>query len=471
MKLLIWGIANYYINRERELQELLGKDKIIAFVDKRADEIESFESLPVVSPEKIDELEFDQIILMSSYREEMKQQLLYNNIPEKKIICWEDFVRKKSHGKLQLFVAKKQEKGRRVLIISHCLDYTGGAMAALYAALALKQKGYQVCVTSENGNQVFIEEAVGMGINIILCPSILYLDKEELFWIQLFDTVLVNVFPMLPCACEVSKYKPVLWWIHENSSRYDTVYGTVRKEFPQYTIEKMQKVKVAAVSRIAQRNFEEYYPNKVSDILPFGIPDEAEACDDRKKSGKLVFAVIGGVFERKAQKEFVQAVNMLDAEQLGKSEFWMIGSYSKEDSYYKETAEIAGHIPQIKWLGKLTRKEMQETFRDIDVVVCPSLEETMSIAVVEGMMHRKVCVTTDATGIADYIIHGENGFICEAGSVKSLLRIIKKIIDNEFKMKLIRKAARKTYEEYFTLEKFGDRLEELICLTQTENTR
>ena len=74
-------------------------------------------------------------------------------------------------------------------------------------------------------------------------------------------------------------------------------------------------------------------------------------------------------------------------------------------------------------------------------------------------MHGKICITTDNTGVADYIEDGRNGFVVEAGNVTALAQCMTQIHQQIDEMQSIRSAARATYETHFTMEAFGERLE------------
>lgn len=468
MKVIIFGTGMLYQN----FREQVKREDIVAFIDNDSKKQGKFlDGVKIYNPQYVLQLLFDKIILMSSQFIEMKQQLLDIGVSEDKIWTWRRYESELSRGVLKLFCYHdyKANYKKRVLVISTHLDYNGGTLAAVRAVQALQLKGYQTVLAAPSGNQEFIDEMSQKGINIVLCTAIWHLSKTEMCWINQFDVVLVNVFQMVACACEISQYKPVLWWIHEPSMSYCGIYERIRKEFGQYdNVLKMKQINIVAVSKIAKRNFEVYYPGIVKHTLLFGIPDEFISemnTESIESKDKCTFAIIGNIEERKAQKIFIQAILKFSREEIDQLEFLVIGGdYAHE--YCREVKKMAEEAHQIKFLGQLPREEMKTIFQKIDVVVCASMEETMSIAIVEGMMHNKLCITTDATGIADYINHGENGFICKAGDVDSLWMAMKWIVDHKNESKSIRKNARKTYEKYFTMESFSERLEELIHETE-----
>ena len=113
-------------------------------------------------------------------------------------------------------------------------------------------------------------------------------------------------------------------------------------------------------------------------------------------------------------------------------------------------------------IGELQRKEMEKMYHNIDVVIVPSVYETMSLVATEAMMNEKVCIVSDTTGIAQYIVSGENGFVFQNGNEQNLAEKIAWCIDHRDQLKYIGKRGREIYENNFTLRKMGDQLEKLL---------
>jgi glycosyltransferase involved in cell wall biosynthesis len=321
----------------------------------------------------------------------------------------------------------------------------------------------EVLLAAPYADLKFVREMQENGINILVYKSFPNIGKEERYLFEGFDIAIVNVFPMLPVAVQLSKFMPVLWWIHENSDAYDIPYADTKSRFPEYDdIEKMKQMRIMAVSDIARKNFEFYYPNRIDGIMTFGISDEFSiGTVSNAKHEKTIFAVIGGICERKGQLLLVKSLEYLSQSDREQIEFWLIGA-CVHGIYYEEVKTISEKNPEIKILGVMDRNRLREASAAIDVILCPSLEETMSIAVVEGMMNRKVCVATDKTGISEYITDGVNGFVCEAGNAEALARVIERILHNKDKMESVKENARKTYERYFTMKSFTNRLNQAL---------
>ena len=454
---MIFGVGKFYKNRKDELEKYLGeKDEIVSFLDNLVtDNIEYLGGIRILNPANITSLDYDKIVIMSSYEKEMREQLISLNCTNDNIWSWERFVAEMSHGHfIHYGNALKTNIRKSILIISDDLGYNGGTIAAVYAAKAIQSKDNRVVLVARSGDPKFINEMVNGGIFVTICPSIPYLEKEELEWVNQFDVVIVNTFQMIKCACMISTIKPTLWWIHEPVCYYEETLS----KFPRYRdMDCIKRINIQGVSRLPQKNFNAIFPETVKETMPYGIPDDG-VCDFNI-TAKLTFAIVGSVINIKAQDIFAKAVNLLD-DSLDAS-FWIVGSIC-EDEYCNQVRQLIKDDNRFKIWGNCTREQMKEIYKEIDVVVCPSREDSLPIVMTEGMMYGKVCIVSEAAGTADFIEDGVNGLICKAGDEHSLALKMQWVIDHTDKLGDMGKNARKTYEENFTMEKFAQRLEHVI---------
>ena len=156
---------------------------------------------------------------------------------------------------------------------------------------------------------------------------------------------------------------------------------------------------------------------------------------------------------------------MLPEEIRENCEFWVVG-FCGQDSYGKQVRKFIQSFSRAKLFGVMNRSELRKLFQQIDCVVCASLEETMSLTITEGMMHGKVCITTDRTGMAEYIEDGVNGFICKAGEAMSLYHCMRRVFELRDDSYEIRRNARTLYKEMFSMDRFGERLEQALQETK-----
>lgn len=463
MKIIIFGTGIFYKKRKEEIRELPNVE-VVAFLDNNPNKWgENEEGIPIVLPTDIHEFEYDVVVLMSVYIREMKKQLLDLRVDSLKIKYWEQFCAEQSYKKIKVInpLIYSNKRVKKVLIVSVELNYNGGSIAAIYLAKALQKKGYSVVMAVPRGNRKLMDEIIVDDISIAICPSIPYLQKSDLEWIKQFDIAFINVFQMIRCAYDISHICPTLWWIHEPT----VLYNNTLSYFNEYAdIEKLKNVNIYTVSRIADNNLKMYLPQKQTEILNYGIPDMNFSNKlERSKDSKIIYAIIGCICELKAQDIFIKAIEKMQYD--NSVEFWIIGNIGT-DEYCNNIRKAAEQNPSIKIMGMLTREEIYQVFPKIDVVVCPSREDCLPIVMTEAMMYGKICIASNGTGTADFITEGENGFVVPVEDVQALSKKMQWILENKTQLEHIGKNARKTYEQYFSMEVFGDNLEKALLETE-----
>lgn len=463
MRLLLFGIGLFYQQHKRELVKDLSGDTVVGFVDNRARDIRRFEGKPVYLPEELANVAFDRILLASVHHKAMRRQLLSCGIPEEKIVFCMEYVRTRQQGKADLPCPQAPAAGKkRILIVTHDMNYDGGSIVVTHAAHALMELGHIVTLSAPVIDPSLEAEVRAGGINFVPCPALPYIGRKEIAWIEQYDVLLVNVFQNIRVACSMRKRLPVLWWIHEADDAYSPIYPDYRGRFRAYdSASVMDGIRIFGVSRLAAEVFSRHYPGLPVGVLPYGIPDAG--MDALCASANMVFAVIGGISPRKGQRELLQAIRSLEMRDAWPedAEIWLIGRLD-DSPYAREVRQLAETLPRVKLLGVLTREEMQKAYRQMDVVVCASQQELLSTVMVEGLMHGKICLTTRNNGIVSYLHDGVDSYVCADHRAETLAAAIYRILQDRARWREIRRRARMVYENHFSMEKFKERLRDIL---------
>lgn len=465
MNVLFYGIGRFFQRRREKLYKLSQDDIILGFIDKRATVYRKVDGFPVYTPEEAARIDFDAIVITSTFLEEMSNVLFMLHIPSSKVLSYDAYIAIKQVGVQYEFGSWGNSQGKKLLMISEKLDYFGGALALLHAAVAMAEQGHRVTVVAPEANENILREFTGKSIKICVIPSIRYLKTSDILWMRKYDVCLVNVFLNGAIAIQASSVLPVLWWMHEPSNRFSSFYHDIRKEFPEVcNADNFSRLRIAAVSEQAKANFEHYYPGRVDAIMPYCLPDSGQDGIDEPQE-RVTFAIIGGVCRLKGQDVFLRAVALLPKQVKEKAAFVLIGGSDGKDAFSAAVRAEAEKEPSVKFLGVLNRAEMRKAYRQIDVVVCASREECLPTTMAEGMMYRKICIATDAAGMNGMIQSGKNGWIVPVEDAEALASRMRHIIERPREYEAMRCAARHTYEAYFTPEKFSERLIEELGKT------
>lgn len=468
MKIIVFGTGDYY-QRYKEILSL--NDTIIALIDNNpAINGTTIDSIRVYMPQEVLNLNYDAIVLCSIHCIAMKEQLLSYGVDEKKIYFIEKFCQK-MNDKIEYLPSDYNEGNNRlsqkkVLLISTYLSCGGGSIVAVYACQLLQELGYQIQLAVPGAETSMIKEANNAGIAVTVYPCLPYISQRIYDMLGEFELVIVNVFQMIQSAVEISKLKPVLWWIHENGPQNCHIYPSIIGKFGQYKPNMMNKINIVGVSKQASDIFNSFYPQQSKRQMAFGIPDYSQAVDMQKNGANdgITFAVIGAISFVKAQKNFLKAVMRLDKTDRDKAKFYIIGA-SDDITYTKELAEMNESCHGVNIIYGMPKSQMMSFYNNIDVVVCCSMEETMCMTIIEGMMNRKATITTSTTGIASFMEDGINGLICQPDDIDELSMSMHRLICDEAYRLRLAENGRRLYEEYFTMEAFKKRLAEEIQYT------
>lgn len=453
MRILVFGTGYQYRKRKEQLKNMT----VLAFLDNAKEKQGSYlDGIVVEAPERVHQYSYDYIFLLSDYYPEMRTQLLELGVPKDKIVDKEYLG---VFGLWQMVQSKKYEikgvaapgtKGR-ILLYSHELSLTGAPRVLYNMACILKQAGYYVEVCScEEGKLLYEFLLQGIPVTVITSEaSRYYLDVKETE--SRFDLVVVNTVCCYELIQRFANAKvPVVWWLHE-------VYGVYEDlKLAEKYFKPAENIYVYGMGYLAAATYKQYFKDNSVKELVYGIPEFNKRAEDKKEKNKLVFAVIGNVKPKKGQDILIEAVLSNWNLWKEKAEFWVIGHITEETKNRYEELGI------VKVFGQLEHSDIEELYKSIDVVVCPSFQESMSIVVTEGLMQKKICIVSDAAGIAKYIDNYQSGLLCTVGDVDSLAEAIQWVIDHPNKHKEIGERAYRVYREKFSYEQFEKNVLELV---------
>jgi len=138
------------------------------------------------------------------------------------------------------------------------------------------------------------------------------------------------------------------------------------------------------------------------------------------------FFYIGQIEKHKGIFEIVKAWR---AGRSGGARLHFVGDGSAFDELRKMTMSDGDIILH----GRKTGEELEEFWRQADVLVAPSLcYENSPVVVAEALRHSVPMIVSDIGGAPEMVKIGRNGWIVEAGNVKQIGDLLQKIIVGEF---------------------------------------
>lgn len=440
VKFILFGTGEYY----QRYKKWFNKDEIVALIDNSSNKQHNLiDGTEVLPPEEGIHFQYDYIVILSFYVKEMRKQLMELGVHQDRILHFFELYKLKRNRvfEMQFFGRSEEEvwKNRQqsVLLLSTDLELQGGPATVLIGfARVLKKNGYDVVFGSmQDGPQK--EKLLADGIPVVIDPNLQVKQMADIEWTHGFRKVICNTIGFNVFISRRDEKTPVVWWLHDSSFFYDGVDIELLKGAD------FSNVDVYSVGKVPRMAIQEILPGlKVRELL-YGLEDEP---------GVVNFIVLGYIENRKGQDILLEAVRLLDDEIRKKTMFYLVGNDSSEMA--ARIKEQAADIPQIVFTGMLCKHEKKAFINLADVIVCPSREDPMPVAVAEAIMVEKVPVVSDATGMADYIQDGMNGFVFLSGDYWMLKEKIEFCVQHFDMVKAMGKQSRKIYEEHFSMEAF-----------------
>lgn len=452
-KIIVWGTGAILRRYYRSLDEF----EVLYYIDKDANKWGiKLNGIEVRPPEALEHHLCSYIILMTDYYPEILEELEYSRIPKEKLVPYIHI------GKISMFPVKTKGKSvalskwaetheKIVLLISHEFSRTGAPIALLNLALELKKMGYSILMAGMcNGS--LSNELESNEIDYINDISLYYKNERYLKIIFRFEFVVVNTITLNEVALEIAKSEIlVLWWIHESSEEYYT----------HLDITGNKNLFIYGVGRRVIDCFHKFYPYiKIGELL-YSIPDFYSETMVRDTKDRIDVAIIGLVQPRKGLDILIDAFNQLETEELSRFRLWIVGKAEGEGREYclENEKKIPGGLEYDR-LGELNLEQIKNIYRKLDLLVMPSREDPMPMAVTEAMMNCVTCMVSDQVGQKEYIRQGENGFVFH--NTDELSELLSGLENNRNILAWIGRSARKIYEENFMPSSMHKRLEEII---------
>ena len=371
---------------------------------------------------------------------------------------YSEIFRKKIPENIIMSIRNLKTSGKKVLLVSHELSFTGAPIVLVNIAEILKKNGFDVVVISyrEGPLRKRFEE---IGIPVFATFGAQY-DKSGLEKIiQNFDLVVANTLPVYRTVAHINGLIPLIWFVHEAKAFETSILkwaNSYKHGCPPVTDVLKSVKEIFVVSEYSKSVMKKYSDNVY--VLHNGVADEY-VIGQREPQDKVVFSCIGAVSERKAQDIFVNAVEELPPSYREKAEFNIIGDYSS--SFGQELYKKSGAF--INWHGAiLDRERIKKIYKNTDMVICVSRDDPAPLVVTEAAMFGVPAVISQNVG-SDYLIENNiSGFVIPTGDAGALKNILIKSIENPKLLIEMGKIARENYLKTSSIERFEENFMRIV---------
>jgi len=378
----------------------------------------------------------------------------------KKVKNWLQNRRKLQLFRRQLAEVKQLSTAYRVVFVTHELSLTGAPLMLLSAAKAVLADGGQVRVLSYMDGclrQTFED----LGISVFYHPGF----RDDVRLLNEFggdcDYAVANTVVAYP-AVNFLKGPNLLWWIHEAEIIEKDYVARFRKKKIRPDLEETLRRagKPVVVSDYAREIVAKY--NSQAEVLWPAREDVAAARGFEPKfpGEKIRIGMLGAVCEIKGQDIVCEAIKNLAPEYRHQLELHIAGRQDN-DFARKLKAENAG-IEEIVWEAPKQDNELWDFYRDNDIILVASRDESFSLVALEACMTFRPLIVSSHVGAKFLVASGKNGVVFESGNAVSLCRAMMQMINLRDRLAEMGHFSREQYETCGTVESFYRRFLELL---------
>lgn len=211
-----------------------------------------------------------------------------------------------------------------------------------------------------------------------------------------------------------------------------TVHGPEEFDRPQFLkiYEKINRSKfVVAISSFGKSQLQRWVAfsewNKIK-VVHCGLEPSFYQVDSGEIPNKPKMVCVGRLCEQKGQLLLIEAAKKL-AENNIEYELVLAGDGELRQEIEALIAKYSLQN-QITITGWISSKEVRQHILDSQVLVLPSFAEGLPVVIMEAMSLKRPVISTYIAGIPELVIHGENGWLCVAGDVDSLTKMMKEAL-------------------------------------------
>ena len=456
MKFLLFGTGDYY-NRYKIW--FVNHETVALLDNSLQKQHTTMDGVEILSPEKGIKLEYDKIIILSFYVKQMKEQLLQLGVQKERIfhfydlhriISWHEAARPiQYYLNAEEIVAATGSDIPKILLISNELTLGGPPIALFHAAMVLKKKGYTIIYASMIDGPLR-DILIKNRIPVVIDENLLLARMQETAWVGSFSLVLCNTLNFHVFLSERDTSIPIIWWLHDARFFYD---GVNKDVITRITDENLRAV---SVGPIPERAVNDFLPELKCGELLYGVKDVVGRMESKKEDKILRFITIGFLEDIKGQDILIQAIEKLPDAVRQKCEFYIVGH--EKTLFGEKLKEKSACFREIFFMGSVDRKRIHELLSSVDVLICPSRQDSMPTVVAEAMMHGVPCLVSDVVGTAVYLNDGVDGLIFHSEDVDGLSEKILWCIMHRRRLTQMGVSARKIYETYFSMDVFEKNL-------------
>jgi glycosyltransferase involved in cell wall biosynthesis len=238
--------------------------------------------------------------------------------------------------------------------------------------------------------------------------------------------------------------------------------GTLRPDCVQFCSEHLRREAIAAIGEVP------------ANVIHWGVDRELFYTQrTNRKPTRVLFC--GQLIPSKGIQTAVEAFIEIAGQPGGELLTLTIAGAANDDRFERTLQQRITNsavASRISLVGKLTREELRNVYRDHDAFLFPSeWDEPFSISLVEAMASGLCVIGTQTGGTPEILRDGETGFVFHAGDVADCGRALKTLVIDPEKCQSLAANGQRLAMQQFELTQMIDKIESSLEATIAVNAR
>ncbi len=286
---------------------------------------------------------------------------------------------------------------------------------------------------------------------------------EIVFRNRLYDIIHIHAnsdisFYRKTVLLRISKWFNKKTIMHLHGHDFDTFYRNntfQRKKYIRNSLEKSDLIIV--LSDYWKKFFDMEFPQLKTETVHNGVDIDAYKVSRRMPSNFKNYLFMGRLGERKGVYDLIKAINKV-VNELGYKHLRFFLAGDGDLDRVEAIINDKNLTENIKIMGWLNNEDKRKLLREVEVVVLPSYEENLPMALIESMACGKIIISTYAGGIPDLVQAHINGYLHKAGDIEELVNHIIFVSENSELMSTISENNIATIKNNFNLDTLSVKL-------------
>lgn len=466
-KIVIFGASG---GARKVSQTLENMGYVIAFfVDNDKNKWgKTFENKLIYTPEFLLDLSYKcNIIIASEYQKEIEEQLSKMRLLEN-VILKEQLIIEYLDKNMKQFDYLKNKKimfcGTRSIIIDLLEGVTLGGIEnwSFMVAEELAKAGRKVSIYSKKTSEK---------PPVALESFIEYFNAEYYLYWQSIQELVKALLLRLPCSVIINKHTQLQFaayivkqYYPEQIKIISAVHNDLCGLYRRQKYLEPQSDVIHCVSKKIEVKLEKEYGISSCKLYYKESPVDYEQNFEKKYACASEYIRIGyaGRLQRSQKRTdlLIPFIEKLNAKQVNYN--LSIAGDGELYEYLKKYVTEEKCNDKITVLGKLSREEMVEFWKQKDVFVNLSEFEGVGLSMLEAMSYGAIPIETRVAGAEEFIENGVNGFVCDIGDMDAIVESVFVLDNNREKMELFGRRTREIIRQKCNKEDYVQYLLGLI---------